>query len=181
MSKKNKGNKTEEVNGKKIITPKTEKEITVDTAKKAQTIDIVNKLCLDKDFPKISQITIESLAKTYGVAEKSVTLFADRLKKFYTVVAKKKEKKGKALETELNDLVKESTLTMAIALATKLFKTTATLVKIIVTKKSNVKNMNACGKAFFSLGNTNKEYFMYWEYRNGNVFAGSTLHEKTSE
>ena len=153
----------------------------IDEGKKEKAIELMKTLITNPDFPKIPKTEIKELSKKYGVNEKNVTAFVGRLEKFYSIVVRTKErKKSKLLDAELEKLVRETTTTMASAMATVQFKTTAKFSKIEVVRISNKKNKTASGKAFFTLGN-GKECFIDWEYKNSKLFAGIALNEVIKE
>lgn len=152
------------------------KKVVVDDEKKKVISALLQNILDTKSFPSLNPDEIKSLSEASKVPEKTLKAFCGKLEKFAYVIARgKKEKKGKEVEAGLLDEIKEVAQITATRIAQKLFKTTATFSSIDVAKKGKT---HTYGKAIFTLGNK-KEHFLSWDFKEGDLFVGSTLHEYT--
>jgi len=176
---KNKNEKNNGAKGEKVI----DKIIVMDESKKKVAGEVLNALIRNILVSnKITKEQMDVIVKEQKVPEKTLKAFCGKMEKFYISIMKgKKEKKAKDVGIEMEKKIQEATILTANNLATNLFKTTATFVKLIVLKKSKKENANCNGKSIFKMANNQKEYFLCWDYRNEDLFVGSTLHEYTEE
>lgn len=181
MSKKNK--KAEAGNVEKKEVKKVEPVVVIDDAKKVEFKTLLESLIQAPSFPKIAKEKMDEIIEQYKLSEKTLKAFCSKLEKFSVAFSKKdkaKKKKSKEIAAELMATIQEIATVTAGSIATKLLKTTVTFEKLIVLKKSKKENANSNGKAIFKATN-GKEYFLCWDYRNFELFVGSTLHELTKE
>jgi hypothetical protein len=157
---------------------KIKKVVEIDAVKKEKAFKIIGTILESADFPKVAPDAAK-ISKQFEVPEKKITFVCKRLEALVKSLASKSKKKSKSLEKELEINVQDITSSMASVLAAK-DRTVAKFVRVQVTKQSSKKNKNACGKAHFSLGN-GKDVYLYWEYREGQIYSGGVLHELTKE
>jgi len=164
-------------------------KIEVDAAKKTQTKNLIQRLINHETFPLISEEAIKFFAKDSGIKEKTLGAFAGRIQKFYEVVAKKKIGKSKNVEAELENKVRDVVMTVAEAVASKSGKKKPVFEKFHVSKVSKHKKKDkksgetkeeiiARGKVFVEIDS--KPYYIYWDYRDGQIYSGGELFEPTS-
>jgi len=173
MSKKNK-NKNENGNQEK---KKEVKPIVVDEVKKQLAFEVISALIKDTSFPKVTKEVIAKIASDFKIGEKTVDAFSKKIEKFYSTITRgKKEKKGKKeVSADLEKQIQEIATVTAQNMSKKLFKCNAIFSEMVVLKKSKKENANANGRVIFKCNN--KEYFLCWDYKNEDLFVGSTLHE----
>lgn len=181
MSKKNKKAAAGNVEKKEV--KKIEPAVAMDAAKKEAFKTLLESLIQVPSFPKITKEKIDELVELHKLPEKTLKAFCGKLEKFSVAFSKKdkaKKKKSKEIAVELMATIQEIATVTAGSIATKLLKTAVTFEKLVVLKKSKKENANSNGKAIFKATN-GKEYFLCWDYRNLELFVGSTLHELTKE
>lgn len=179
MSKKNKANRVQNVNGNDAV-KKERKPIVIDNAKKEKAVNIINTMITDATFPKLVKVQTDLIASTFKVNEKTIAAFAVRLQKFVETISRgKKIKKGKEVSEDINKQIVEISSETANRMSNKLLKSPVIFKELIILKKT--KDGNAYGKAIFTLKSNQKEYFLCWDYKMEDLFVGSTLHEYTDE
>ncbi|HPM10338.1 MAG TPA: hypothetical protein PK941_07835 [Paludibacter sp.] len=183
MSKKNKkGNNNVAKNEAKNEVKK--ETAPMDNAKKVEFKKLMEELIADTAFPKFSKEKIDAVVEAYKISEKTLKAFCNKLEKFSVAFAKKdkeKKKKAKEIDADLMAKIQEIATVTAKNLATKLLKTSINFSKLVVEKKSKKENANSNGKIIFVTADGSKEYFLCWDYKNNDLFIGSTLHELTKE
>lgn len=182
---KNKGN--QQGNQQKTGTEEkgtVKKPMTVDASKKQLTINVISAILTKTDFPKATPEELAKIAEELKLPEKTLVASYKKLTKVYSSLArgkKEKVKKSKDVGAEMEKKIQDSAFVVANSIAEKLFDTKAIFSRMIVLKKSKKENADANGKILFKMENTGKEHFLCWDYKKGDLFVGSTLHEFIEE
>ena len=181
MSNKNKkGNNGNQNQNQKAPEKKVRKErkpIIIDDVKKAGARLLLTDLVNNETFPKFTDEAIKKIADFRKMNEKTLKVFCIRLTKFVETISRGKQAKKKEVGEDLKKQIIEIASETANRMSQRLMKTAVGFKELLVLKKS--KDTNAFGRAIFISAKDKKEYFLSWDYKNEDLFVGSTLHEYT--